>query len=146
MRKLISILLLIAMLFSVQLYAAADEDDSSGFVEFDSTVTDSIGYTASEWFSSSLHRAAITTLLLLELASDENAPDIDASKLIVNGTYVGKADYNIHIFGTIDDSILCIGYCPVFEAGLLVYNRSSRRVIVCSHLGIYGIRLYQWIL
>lgn len=104
MKRMISIVLIaIVLCFSV-CYA-------DGEFTFEPTLTESFEYSATQWFDSSLNRAMLTWLLLLDygLAVNDSSKNID----FAHDTYVAKDDTMLGVAGRCQNgkSILIL-YAP----------------------------------
>lgn len=104
MRRFLALLLVFSLLLGV---APALADG----ISFDASLADGMDYTASEWFSSSINRAALTICLMAGAMSVEK--NFDFTKMILNGSYVGKNGISLFVVGRDDNRYIIMQYIPM---------------------------------
>ena len=105
MKKVLSILMLVAMLFS---FACADEG-----IDFEPTLLNGMGFSTSEWYASYTYQTAFAVIAAAELTDVTQQGVYDSCKegILNDKIYVSKDENNIlyaYFFG--DDTCVCVLY------------------------------------
>ena len=89
-----------AMLFLLICGNAMALEETETFVDFNAKLTDGMGISSTEWFSTSLNRAMLTTCLAFDLKV-ELGNDFDFYDMLTSPSYVGfgKSDFSLVVIG-----------------------------------------------
>lgn len=115
MKKFVSLLLACVLIFSLPIHVHAESSDS---IKFTPIGFSTLGFTATEWFSTETNRTILATVALLEYLytiNDETLAAISVNALANNAVYVGRDSWNLMIFFFGDNEMTYIIYNPYTE-------------------------------
>ena len=130
MRKIMSLMLTVVLLFSCCAFGFAETNDSDdNAVMFDAGITKAIEQTAANWFASKDMRAMATILLALDysVAIDEDSPlfpDLSES------TYIGKDGLDLVVYMHAGEKDIIIVYRPVSGEAVYTEMDASSDVVI----------------
>lgn len=117
MKKLLSLILAIVLVCAVAGCALADDN-----IKLETKLTDGMDYTAAKWFDTSLNRATLTWMLIIDYMVAGN--DIDEIAL-TEDSYVSRSadDVLMVIVKTVNKGQIAFGYKP--GNGFAMYNKAD---------------------
>lgn len=84
----------------------------TGGTSFDATLANALDMKASEWFSSTYNRAALTAILVFSVYGERNN-DPNIAEVLTHSTYVYKSGMDLGIVGRYGNNLVLIGYSPM---------------------------------
>lgn len=112
----------------------------SGSDVFNPTLANAIDSTAANWYATSSNRAALTVLLVGNVASDDVLGDENVlSSMLLGDSYVGRSSEGttLVVAGTVSGNCLTIAYSPALGTGYysFISNQSNAELAIAQLCG-----------